>query len=211
MFGMCNSEATGAYSGSHSNHSFLSDASYCTGASNVADNSQSSVDVTPAPSYNNLNSDGRTNDSKYEPSQNNAPTSHSPSGIVSDNGLHYANLDGSTYPPSSYHHHAVSQVGYTHYSDPAHSDTPLTGIPSSSFSAYLDHPNSVQYSSSPYPPLYHQSKIRAAHDYSTYPHVPKPSSAVPTYKWMQVKRNVPKPGKVISLCIPWPCLYCVSL
>ena len=29
-----------------------------------------------------------------------------------------------------------------------------------------------------------------SHDFS-----PKASPAVPTYKWMQVKRNVPKPGK----------------
>ena len=30
-----------------------------------------------------------------------------------------------------------------------------------------------------------------SHDFS-----PKASPAIPTYKWMQVKRNVPKPGKV---------------
>ena len=44
---------------------------------------------------------------------------------------------------------------------------------------------------------HHFSKLRGPHDlngaYSDYPS--KPQQAVPTYKWMQVKRNVPKPGK----------------
>ena len=46
---------------------------------------------------------------------------------------------------------------------------------------------------------HHFSKLRGPHDlngaYSDYPS--KPQQAVPTYKWMQVKRNVPKPGKRI--------------
>ena len=46
-----------------------------------------------------------------------------------------------------------------------------------------------------YPP--HFSKLRGPHDlngaYGDYPS--KPQQAVPTYKWMQVKRNVPKPGR----------------
>ena len=44
---------------------------------------------------------------------------------------------------------------------------------------------------------HHFSKLRGPHDlngaYGDYPS--KPQQAVPTYKWMQVKRNVPKPGK----------------
>ena len=42
---------------------------------------------------------------------------------------------------------------------------------------------------------HHFSKLRGPHDlnYGDYP--TKPQQAVPTYKWMQVKRNVPKPGK----------------
>ena len=47
---------------------------------------------------------------------------------------------------------------------------------------------------------HHFSKLRGPHDlngaYSDYPS--KPQQAVPTYKWMQVKRNVPKPGKRTS-------------
>ena len=49
---------------------------------------------------------------------------------------------------------------------------------------------------------HHFSKLRGPHDlngaYGDYP--TKPQQAVPTYKWMQVKRNVPKPGKTNS----WP-------
>lgn len=43
---------------------------------------------------------------------------------------------------------------------------------------------------------HHFSKLRGPHDlnYGDYP--TKPQQAVPTYKWMQVKRNVPKPGKI---------------
>lgn len=44
---------------------------------------------------------------------------------------------------------------------------------------------------------HHFSKLRGPHDlngaYADYPS--KPQQAVPTYKWMQVKRNVPKPGR----------------
>merc|ERR1719384_1831233 len=43
---------------------------------------------------------------------------------------------------------------------------------------------------------HHFSKLRGPHDlngaYADYPS--KPAQAVPTYKWMQVKRNVPKPA-----------------
>ena len=44
---------------------------------------------------------------------------------------------------------------------------------------------------------HHFSKLRGPHDlnYGDYP--TKPQQAVPTYKWMQVKRNVPKPGKLL--------------
>ena len=168
---------------------------------------------------------------KYE-HQNSSPSSvvpsHSPSGIVSDNGLQYANLDGSSAaavaaaavgygPPTSYHHHshaaaAASLGGYSQY----HSDhgggggaalgpdagLSLPAATAASFSAYLDNPNqAVPYASTghaSYPSLYHQPKIRKSphHDYPSYPHVPKAANSVPTYKWMQVKRNVPKPGKI---------------
>ena len=39
----------------------------------------------------------------------------------------------------------------------------------------------------------------AADAFSAAAAVSKPSPAVPTYKWMQVKRNVPKPGKDMFL------------
>jgi hypothetical protein len=165
-------------------------------------------------------------ESKYDPN-NGSGTSHSPTGIISDNGLQYANLDGSAgpgYHPGAgngpYHSHlaaaaaAASQLGqaagvqspYSHYSD-IHSDG-LAGLTQGgpggpgSFSAYLDNSAMSPYASQ-YPGLYgHHAAIksmRGGHDFSppSYPHEfsSKPSPSVPTYKWMQVKRNVPKPGK----------------
>ena len=43
---------------------------------------------------------------------------------------------------------------------------------------------------------HHFSKLRGPHDLNgAYDYPSKPQQAVPTYKWMQVKRNVPKPGR----------------
>ena len=167
-------------------------------------------------------------ETKYDPN-NGSTTSHSPTGIISDNGLQYANLDGSAGPggyhsatgSGPYHSHlaaaaaAASQLGqaagvqspYSHYSD-IHSES-LAGLTQGgpggpgSFSAYLDNSGMSPYASQ-YPGLYgHHAAIksmRAGHDFSppSYPHefTSKPSPSVPTYKWMQVKRNVPKPGKM---------------
>lgn len=170
--------------------------------------------------------DAAARETKYDPN-NGSTTSHSPTGIISDNGLQYANLDGSAgpvYHPGAgngpYHSHlaaaaaAASQLGqatgvqspYSHYSD-IHSDG-LAGLTQGgaggpgSFSAYLDNTGMSPYASQ-YPSIYgHHAAIksmRGAHDFSppSYPHefTSKPSPSVPTYKWMQVKRNVPKPGK----------------
>ena len=45
---------------------------------------------------------------------------------------------------------------------------------------------------------HHFSKLRGGHDLNgAYDYPSKPQQAVPTYKWMQVKRNVPKPGRRI--------------
>jgi hypothetical protein len=189
MFGMCNSESTGAYANaSHQNQPFLGDVAYCT--SSVSDNHSAS---SGPPNYILNNSDLRATESnKFELQTGNSPSSQSPSAIVSDNGLQYANLDGSPYG-SSYHHHHHS--GYSQYSDLGHNEAGVPGIPST-FSAYLENQSSVQYApASHYPALYHQPKLRTPHEYPSYPHVPKSTTSVPTYKWMQVKRNVPKPGK----------------
>jgi hypothetical protein len=41
------------------------------------------------------------------------------------------------------------------------------------------------------------NKIRSgSHQADFFGHLPKPTTNVPTYKWMQVKRNVPKPGNI---------------
>ena len=83
-------------------------------------------------------------------------------------------------------------------------------------SAYLDNSTAAAaaaYAQSQYPSIYGQhphslKSIRGSagvHDFSPSPYqadfaaaaaISKPSQpAVPTYKWMQVKRNVPKPGR----------------
>lgn len=156
---------------------------------------------------------------------------HSPTGIISDNGLQYANLDGSVGPPGSgggggggypsYGHHPAMTAGY-HYSD-IHGDGSLAAAVAASgasqaagnISAYFDNSTAAAaaYAQSQYPSIYGQhhphslKSIRgSAHDFSpsSYPAdfaaaaaVSKPAPAVPTYKWMQVKRNVPKPGRSI--------------
>ena len=150
------------------------------------------------------------------------PGSATPAAIVSDNnGLQYANLDSSVgggyggggagaTPTSAYQAHsslaAIHHVsgcgsgsgGYTQYSgDIPQAEPGLTTSPAAPFSAYLDNPGQYPTTGHHYS-LYHQPKIRTAHDYSaSYPHVPKSSATIPTYKWMQVKRNVPKPGMVL--------------
>ena len=186
----------------------------------------------------------QTTEQKYDPNSSSTTSqhSHSPSApIISDNGLQYANLDGSGYPtgpgggggvPGYHGHHAATaaalavQQGYAqHYSD-IHSEN--LGVAGSAgggvsgnaggnngqghFSAYLDNTQAQQYAAAAaaqYPGIYphHMSAAAASlksmrsspHDFgSSYPHdfAPKPAApAVPTYKWMQVKRNVPKPGK----------------
>ena len=152
---------------------------------------------------------------------------HSPTGIISDNGLQYANLDGSGGPGGpggggSYygHHPAMASAGY-HYSD-IHGDGGLgaaiaaSGGQTGGFSAYLDNPSAAAaaYAQSQYPSIYgqhHPHSLKSItrgspHEFSpsSYPAdfaaaaaVSKPAPAVPTYKWMQVKRNVPKPGRSI--------------
>lgn len=156
---------------------------------------------------------------------------HSPTGIISDNGLQYANLDGSVGPPGggggggypSYGHHPAMTAGY-HYSD-IHGDGSLAAAAAAAasgasqagnISAYFDNSTAAAaaYAQSQYPSIYGQhhphslKSIRgSAHDFSpsSYPAdfaaaaaVSKPAPAVPTYKWMQVKRNVPKPGRSSS-------------
>ena len=153
---------------------------------------------------------------------------HSPTGIISDNGLQYASLDGSGGPGGpggggSYygHHPAMASAGY-HYSD-IHGDGGLgaaiaaSGGQTGGFSAYLDNPSAAAaaYAQSQYPSIYgqhHPHSLKSItrgspHEFSpsSYPAdfaaaaaVSKPAPAVPTYKWMQVKRNVPKPGRSIN-------------
>ena len=77
-----------------------------------------------------------------------------------------------------------------HHGDSAISQTP------GSFNPYLEGMSYPGQYHGLYP--HHFSKLRSPHDlngaygaeYGT-----KPAQTVPTYKWMQVKRNVPKPGE----------------
>lgn len=156
---------------------------------------------------------------------------HSPTGIISDNGLQYANLDGSGGPvpggggvgyPGGYHGHhqsmAAAAAGYYHsdiHGDGSSLAAAQAAAGAQAFSsAYLDNSTAAAaaaYAQSQYPSIYGQhphslKSIRGSagvHDFSPSPYqadfaaaaaISKPSQpAVPTYKWMQVKRNVPKP------------------
>ena len=111
--------------------------------------------------------------------------------------------------------------GYAQYSD-IHGDglssvaaaaAAASGAGHGGFSAYLDNSAvaAAAYSQSPYSiygqhhPAHSLHKSIRGHDFggSSYPAefasaaaaAAKPAPAVPTYKWMQVKRNVPKPGE----------------
>lgn len=74
-----------------------------------------------------------------------------------------------------------------------------------SFNPYLDGMSGYPGQYGPAAALYphHFSKLRgtgSVHDlagagYGQLDYPAKPQQAVPTYKWMQVKRNVPKPGQ----------------
>jgi len=218
-----------------------------------------------------------SNSPSHQPTTKYEQGSPSPSGIVSDNGLQYANLDGGGAgeddPNSggsylSYHQHQAqlshhqNYGGYDHLGSTQGSSTPMpatdnttgtstggspntgstavaaaaaaaAGLSSHSFTAYLEnaaaagmnmtaaaygHPSYLY--SNPHPAAaaaavaaggnHHPSacnsmtgKMRAGgHPHSEfYGHIPKPASNVPTYKWMQVKRNVPKPSKYLWCCI----------
>ena len=158
---------------------------------------------------------------------------NSPTGIISDNGLQYANLDGSGGPvpggggvgyPGGYHGHhqsmAAAAAGYYHsdiHGDGSSLAAAQAAAGAQAFSsAYLDNSTAAAaaaYAQSQYPSIYGQhphslKSIRGSagvHDFSPSPYqadfaaaaaISKPSQpAVPTYKWMQVKRNVPKPGR----------------
>jgi hypothetical protein len=75
-----------------------------------------------------------------------------------------------------------------------HSDSSLGQSPAA-FNPYLEGAMSYPGQYGLYP--HHFSKLRPGpHDLNAYGDYPaKPQQAVPTYKWMQVKRNVPKPGR----------------
>jgi hypothetical protein len=253
MFGMCNPE--GVYGHHHPHHQSqhyasttdLGSPAYCgsTGGTPTASEATStgngglhsqhpyglhaaaSVAAAAAAVSSSASTEATVNNNRSHSVEVNSggQTSHSPTGIISDNGLQYANLDGSAGGPGGYpgggggygHHH----MGGYHYSD-IHGDGGLSAAAAAAaaasggqgFSAYLDNSSAtaaaVQYAQSQYPSIYGQhphslKSIRGSHDFnhSSYPAdfaaaaaAAKPSPAVPTYKWMQVKRNVPKPGKI---------------
>ena len=78
-----------------------------------------------------------------------------------------------------------------------HAESALGQSPATTFNPYLEGAMSYPGQYGLYP--HHFSKLRGPggphHDLNAYGDYPaKPQQAVPTYKWMQVKRNVPKPG-----------------
>ena len=162
----------------------------------------------------------RSNSVEASSAGQNSPTT----GIISEsNGLQYANLDGSggpgAPPGSGYSGYGGHHMGYQ-YSD-IHGDglssvaaaaAAASGGHGGFSSAYLDN-SAAAAAAYAYPSIYgqhhpHSLKSIRGHDFggSSYPAsaadfasaaaaVSKPAPAVPTYKWMQVKRNVPKPGE----------------
>ncbi len=275
MFGMCNSEAggVGGYPALHQG-SFVPESSFCPSAEGSSSDTRSNAENThvgnaghspegPFPGGGSTEQHSRLSaqTTKFEPSPVSLQSSPAVpgSGIVSDNGLQYANLDGSGgggggmaaaaaaaaayggggqhHPVSAYQqhhhhsglsHHAAVAAAYGHYSENSvvgHStgggggggggalgtsnSGPATGSASSApeapFTAYLESSNSGPYVGS-YSSIYGQPKLRQS-EYPPY-HVPKTASNVPTYKWMQVKRNVPKPGKNVLYCTQYDDNFC---
>ena len=259
MFGMCNPEAAGVAYGHHPHHQSQHYASSDIGGSPGYCGTGNGTGIPPLPNSESpsglgyglhtptntsipVSSEGGTGSSGGTPTGNSSNVNNnrsnsveasggqnSPTGIISENGLHYANLDGSggppgAYPGGGYGHHPMG--GY-HYSD-IHNDGSLAAAAAvaasggqaaavsaaSGFSAYLENSSAAvaAYAQSQYPSIYGQhhghalKSIRGPHPHdfnpSSYPAefaaaaaVSKPAPAVPTYKWMQVKRNVPKPGR----------------
>ncbi|XP_022198853.2 homeobox protein Hox-B1b [Nilaparvata lugens] len=143
-----------------------------------------------------------------------------PVNIITSNGLSYTNLDYSNYPKSEPDHHGHSYLpDCTHHHYPHHHHSTKHERPPSNqdlHTAYAEYPGHIpeidtgQYTAS-LPTAgqeYHQVKEEESrlhgvghhavvdhYDFAHqrgHPH--QQSSAVPTYKWMQVKRNVPKPA-----------------
>ena len=260
MFGtMCNPEATGSVYGHHPHHQSqhyssspdLGSPAYCgSGGGNTTSEASTNnggghygssalhaqaaaaaavaaASVASSEANTTVNNNQRSNSVE---AGSGSGGQHSPTGIISDNGLQYANLDGSGGPggpgsgpgSGSYYHHPAmaASAGYHAYSD-IHGDGGLaatiaaSGGQTGSFSAYLDNPSAAAAAyaqSQGYPSIYgqhHPHSLKSIsrgspHEFSpsSYPAdfaaaaaVSKPTPAVPTYKWMQVKRNVPKPGR----------------
>lgn len=254
MFGMCNPEAAGVYGHHHQHQSHHyssspsdlgSPAGYCgsgsgggnpvseppssgghpygiqAAAAAAAAAAASAIATTSEANSNN----NRSNSVEASPGGGGGGQNSPTTGIISDNGLQYANLDGSGGPgaPGGYGGYGGHHMGY-HYSD-IHGDG-LSSVAAAAAAAYggqggysasLDNSAAAAAAFSQYPSIYgqhhpHSLKSIRGHDFggSSYPPsaaefasaaaaVSKPAPAVPTYKWMQVKRNVPKPGKGI-LC-----------
>nr|ALB00305.1 Labial [Paracyclopina nana]ALB00314.1 Labial [Paracyclopina nana] len=244
MFGMCNPEAAGVYGHHHhhqSQHYASSDLGgspgYCGSSTPVTSEAAGGAVGNPyglhaaaaaaaaaasvaASAASEVVNNNRSSSSGEGGGGGGGGGGHSPTApIISDNGLQYANLDGSGgpagYPGGGYGHHGGGHMGGYHYSD-IHGDGGLaaaaaaaaSGQAGSGISAYFDNSAAAAYAAqSQYPSIYgqhpHSLKSRVVADFgsSSYPAdfaaaasaVSKPSPAVPTYKWMQVKRNVPKP------------------
>jgi hypothetical protein len=105
--------------------------------------------------------------------------------ITSDNGLSYTNLDYSTSPCESggVCHGGAHQQYCNH---PSNADY---------YPEYVYHP---QQHHQPQPPPQPPETYHGHHQHYNNPQQNhgQHSAPVPTYKWMQVKRNVPKPGKI---------------
>ena len=144
------------------------------------------------------------------------PNGHLPHQIINEpNGLSYTNLDaGHSYTTQRHHHHQpyCPQSGghfYRTFEYDVVSGTQDSGVPSYPPTPYhysqagLPRRNSPVYGN--YPGDGYDSQHAAATGdcqqingvvgFQRTPATPQQQQPVPTYKWMQVKRSLPKPGK----------------
>jgi len=216
VFGICNPESgygsSQSYPTSEQLSAFYGSASSggagSGGASSGGTGTSSGAEPSSPSPYPGLHGDRHhPPETKYEPNPSHSPSGQS--GIISSEGQIYQNLDsgsdlkgyGSGYPSghphqASYqaHHASLVQASYAHhYGEMGHHGDSSISQPGS-FNPYLEGMSYPGQAYGLYP--HHFSKLRGPHDlngaYGDYP--TKPQQAVPTYKWMQVKRNVPKPA-----------------
>lgn len=155
-----------------------------------------------------------------EPQTAEPPNSHLPHQIINEsNGLSYTNLDAghpaytgvqhrqsnhqSAYYTTTQHHHGHFYRTFE-YNDSNHTEVPASYHPTyhgldSGMSRRSNHPYASAYEAYENQPQIAECHTMSAAAYRNQS-VPQQQQH-PTYKWMQVKRSLPKPGKFSWLMI----------